>query len=215
MSKASCELAENEFFSTFHLSCTRTNQRTCCGSLPGFRQKSRKLVESVSQTCTNLSKTWPQSWSKTRFATLQLGLLLARIMECGLYSTQGRAVGTSAGWVCDDHLEWSLRWVKASSSRDGYRRTRDDVELTRRASRGGVIVRPRRVTVPLGRSPSTTGGPPVSQLLKSGRVSSSSDRSRRLMRYPAAGIWASGLKTLAPLDFAWPLEFWINSAASY
>jgi len=26
-------------FSTFHLSSTRTNQRTCCGSRPGFRQK--------------------------------------------------------------------------------------------------------------------------------------------------------------------------------
>jgi len=97
MSKASCELAENEFFSTFHLSCTRTNQRTCAVRYQVFDKKSRKLVESVSQTYTNLSKTWPQSWSKTRFATFQLGLLLARIMECGLYSTQGRAVGTSAG----------------------------------------------------------------------------------------------------------------------
>ena len=30
------------FFSTFHLSSTRTNQRTCCGSRPGFRQKKSK-----------------------------------------------------------------------------------------------------------------------------------------------------------------------------
>ena len=51
-------------FCTFHLSSTRTNQRACCGSRPGFRQKSRKLVESVSQTRTNLSKTWLQTWSK-------------------------------------------------------------------------------------------------------------------------------------------------------
>ena len=40
-----------------------------------------KKVESVSQTRTNLSKTWLQTWSKTG---LQLGLLLVRIMECGL-----------------------------------------------------------------------------------------------------------------------------------
>jgi len=55
-------------FSTFRLSSTRTNQRTCCGSRPGFRQKSRKLVESLSQTRMNLSKTWLQIWSKTRLA---------------------------------------------------------------------------------------------------------------------------------------------------
>ena len=56
------------FFSTFHSSSTHMNQRTCCGSPPGLRQKSRTLVESVSQTRTNLSKTWLQTWSKTRFA---------------------------------------------------------------------------------------------------------------------------------------------------
>ena len=42
------------------------------GSRPGFRQKKskacRKHVESMSQTRTNLSKTWLQTWSKTRFA---------------------------------------------------------------------------------------------------------------------------------------------------
>ena len=57
----------------------------CCGSQPaGFRQKqSIKLVESVSQTRTNLLKTWLQTWSKTRFAARFLQL--ARIMECDLY----------------------------------------------------------------------------------------------------------------------------------
>jgi len=35
---------------------------------PGFRQKSRKRVESMSQTRMNLSKTWLKTWSKTRFA---------------------------------------------------------------------------------------------------------------------------------------------------
>ena len=59
-------------FFTFHLSSTHTNQRTCCGSRPGFRQQKstacRKRVESMSQTRTNLSKTWLQTWSKTRFA---------------------------------------------------------------------------------------------------------------------------------------------------
>jgi len=49
-------------FSTFHLSSTCTKQRTCCG----FRQKK---VESVSQTCTTLSKSWLQTWSKTRSAS--------------------------------------------------------------------------------------------------------------------------------------------------
>ena len=33
-----------------------------------FDKKSRKRVESVSQTRTNLSKIWLQTWSKTRFA---------------------------------------------------------------------------------------------------------------------------------------------------
>jgi len=33
-----------------------------------FDKKSRKLIESVSQTRTNLSKTWLQTWSKTWFA---------------------------------------------------------------------------------------------------------------------------------------------------
>ena len=69
-------------FSSFHLSSTRTNQRTCCGSRPCFRQKSRKLVESVSQTCTNLSK---PGCKRGRKPGLQPGLQLARIMECGLY----------------------------------------------------------------------------------------------------------------------------------
>jgi len=65
------------FFSTFHLSSTRTNQWTCCGSRPGFQQKkSTAAVESVSQNRTNLSKTWLQTWSKT---WLEIG-----IMKCGL-----------------------------------------------------------------------------------------------------------------------------------
>jgi len=34
-----------------------------------FDKKSRKRVESMSQTRTNLSKTWLQTWSKTRFAS--------------------------------------------------------------------------------------------------------------------------------------------------
>jgi len=33
-----------------------------------FDKKSRKRVESMSQTRTNLSKTWLQTWSKARFA---------------------------------------------------------------------------------------------------------------------------------------------------
>ena len=60
------------FFSTFHLSSTRTNQRTRCGSRPGFRQKKskagRKRVANPHELVENLA------------ASLQL----ARIMECGL-----------------------------------------------------------------------------------------------------------------------------------
>jgi len=66
-------------FSTFYLSSTRTNQRTCCINLDMsllmqqvrdqvFDRKSRKHVESMSQTRTNLPKTWLQTWSKTMFA---------------------------------------------------------------------------------------------------------------------------------------------------
>ena len=39
------------FFSTFHLSSTRTNQRTCCGSRPGFRQKKSKACHKPARTC--------------------------------------------------------------------------------------------------------------------------------------------------------------------
>jgi len=67
------------FFSTLHLSSTHRNQRTCCINLDMsrlmqqvrnqvFDKKSRKRVESMSQTRTNLSKTWLETWSKTRFA---------------------------------------------------------------------------------------------------------------------------------------------------
>ena len=66
-------------FSTFHLSSTRTNQRTCCelaASISTCRDWCRrfatrfstKKVKSMSQTCMNLSKTRLQTWSKTRFA---------------------------------------------------------------------------------------------------------------------------------------------------
>ena len=67
-------------FSTFHLSSTRTNQRTCCiidaaGSRPGFRQKSRKRDES--RTCRK------PGCKPGRKPGLQPGLQLARITECG------------------------------------------------------------------------------------------------------------------------------------
>ena len=38
-------------FSTFHLSSMRTNQRTCCGSRPGFRKKKSKACRKPSRTC--------------------------------------------------------------------------------------------------------------------------------------------------------------------
>jgi len=84
-------LAWNGFFSTFHLCSTCTNQRTCSTcrdwysrfATRFFDKKSRKRVKSMSQTRTNLSKTWLQTWSKTRFAArFAAGY---RIMECGLY----------------------------------------------------------------------------------------------------------------------------------
>ena len=40
--KPAANLLKTVFFSTFHLSSTRTNQRTCCGSRPSFRQEKSK-----------------------------------------------------------------------------------------------------------------------------------------------------------------------------
>jgi len=63
------------FFYTFHLSSTRTNQRTCCGSRPGFRQKKskagrkrvtnpHKLVENLAVNLVeNQVSSWLQYWS--------------------------------------------------------------------------------------------------------------------------------------------------------
>jgi len=48
---------------------SRRDEIDAAGSRPGFRQKSRKRVESMSRTSTNLSKTWLQTWPKARFAT--------------------------------------------------------------------------------------------------------------------------------------------------
>jgi len=88
--------ASKRVFSTFHLSRTRTNQRTCCinldmsrlmqqASRPGFRQKK---VESVSKACRKPARTCLKPGCKPgRKTGLQPGLQLARIMECGLYAT--------------------------------------------------------------------------------------------------------------------------------
>jgi len=73
------------FYSTC-LACARTSEPTAVRDQV-FGKKSRKLVESVSQTRTNLSKTW-----LCCKPGLQPGLQMARIMECGLYRTS--AVGT-------------------------------------------------------------------------------------------------------------------------
>ena len=62
MSQAGRKHIENVLHQSRHV------EIDAAGSRPGFRQKSRKLVESMSQTRTNLSKTWLQTWSKTRFA---------------------------------------------------------------------------------------------------------------------------------------------------
>jgi len=50
-----------------------------------FDKKSRKRVESMSQTRTNLSKTRLQTWSKTRFELPRISL-----MECGLRKSSTR-----------------------------------------------------------------------------------------------------------------------------
>jgi len=87
-------------FSTFHLSSTRTNQRTwsraCCINLDMSRlmQQARdqvfdKKVESVSKACRKPARTCRKPGCKPgRKLDLQPGLQLARIMECGLNISQ-------------------------------------------------------------------------------------------------------------------------------
>ena len=93
-------------FSTFHLYSTRANQRTVHAAvrkLQVFDKNSLKLVESVSQTRTNLSKTWLQTWSKTRFAARFLQL--ARIMECDLYRLWDEPI-ESRWWQAHAEAYW-------------------------------------------------------------------------------------------------------------
>ena len=81
-------------FSTFHLSSTRTNQRTCCEPATCRDWCSRfattfstKKVESVSKACRKPARTCRKPGCKPgRKPGLQPGLQLARIMECGLYT---------------------------------------------------------------------------------------------------------------------------------
>ena len=76
-------------FSTFHLSSTRTNQRTCCIDIDLSRlmqqvrdQVFDKKVESVSKACCKPAGTCRKPGCKPG---RKPGLQLARIMECGLY----------------------------------------------------------------------------------------------------------------------------------
>jgi len=82
--------ATAELVSTFHLSITRMNQRTCCGSRPGFRQKKskagRKACRKPAWTC--------------RKPGLQPGLQLGRIMECGLQATDLSCVQLNSLFCC-------------------------------------------------------------------------------------------------------------------
>ena len=62
-------LARNWFF--LHSIClvrARTNEPDMSRLMQQVRDNSQKLVESVSQTRTNLSKTWSQTRFSTRFA---------------------------------------------------------------------------------------------------------------------------------------------------
>jgi len=94
-------------FSTFHLSSTRTNQRTCCKPAASistcrdwcsrcatrFSTKNRKHVESMSQTHTNLfDQVCSQVFRKPGCKPGRKQL--ARIMECGLTTT------LTYDWVC-------------------------------------------------------------------------------------------------------------------
>ena len=88
------------FFSTFHLSSTHTNQRTCCepaASISTCRdwrskfatrsssKKIRKRVKSVSKACRKPARTCRKSGCKPG---RKPGLQLARIMECGHMAAQ-------------------------------------------------------------------------------------------------------------------------------
>ena len=80
------------FFSTFHLSTTCTNKRTCCINLDMsrlmqqvrdqvFDKKSRKRVESMSKACRKPARTCRKPGCKPgRKPCLQPGLQLARMM---------------------------------------------------------------------------------------------------------------------------------------
>jgi len=114
------------FFSTFHLSSTRTNQRTCCINLDMsrlmqqvrdqiFDNKSRKRVESMLKACRKPARTCRKPGCKpSRKPCLQL----ARIMECGLYC--GTPVRHDA--VCVNNIIMVQRAVRVNSVR--YKRSR-------------------------------------------------------------------------------------------
>jgi len=65
--KPAAKLKRVFFLHSICLARARTSEPTAVRDQV-FDKKSRKLVESVSQTRTNLSKTWLQTWSKTWFA---------------------------------------------------------------------------------------------------------------------------------------------------
>ena len=69
MSKACRKPAANLLKTGFFLhSSTRTNQRTCCGSRPGFRQKSRKRVANPHELVGNLAANLVETTFAARFA---------------------------------------------------------------------------------------------------------------------------------------------------
>jgi len=74
-------LLKTGFYSTFDLSSTCTNQRTCCGSRPAFQQK---------KTINWLKACRKPAWTCRKYGCKpgrKPGLHLARIMECGLKQT--------------------------------------------------------------------------------------------------------------------------------
>ena len=97
------------FFSTFHLSNTRMNQRTCCGSRPGFRQKKskagRKRVANPHKLVENLA-----GCKSGRKPGLQPGLQLAKLMECGLKGLNMQTPGRRVCLLCL-HGRCSLSWL--------------------------------------------------------------------------------------------------------
>jgi len=102
--KPAANLLKTGFLHSICLARARTSEPAAVRDQV-FDKKSRKLVESVSQTRKNLSKTG-----------LQPGLQLARIMECGLNRTRTHLYTACSIAICFATFDRPIRWPKKAKS---------------------------------------------------------------------------------------------------